>query len=367
MKWSLFNWKKPVVSSGEPEDYQVVKNTVSQNERNITNINNQITNVNNQLNNTVSTNTTQTITGAKTFNEGITINKSPIPLLLKATNNDKNYIVFRDSQNNSNFSLGANADGTSFEMNRGHLTIKTLQDNKNVAFERVAKLKLNQTVLEAGTEINAGYGGGTVKFIPEDNSTKTLQFFNNNATDQRRFKLAVPEPVDNNNPATKNYVDTKKTEATNYTDTKITETRNYIDTQISGINMVNSISSQTINLQVQSSNATKVSWGQFTKETIKVATQQNVKVLSAVAELTRAGGTDINQNLNEKVEFSYSINNQRQPEIYLNFVYLPNSNVGDSGNTNWLSSKITIWYVSSINTLIDDPFYIVQREENNEN
>ena len=105
MKWSLFNWKKPVVSSGEPEDYQVVKNTVSQNERNITNINNQITNVNNQLNNTVSTNTTQTITGAKTFNEGITINKSPIPLLLKATNNDKNYIVFRDSQNNSNFSF----------------------------------------------------------------------------------------------------------------------------------------------------------------------------------------------------------------------------------------------------------------------
>ena len=318
------------------------------------------------LNNYVSTNTAQTITGSKTFTEGVVINKTPVPLTLKATDNNKTYIVYKDSANNSNLSIGANAASTSIEVNRGDLTIQTQQDNKTVAFE-TGTIKTNRARLEFGTEINAGYGGGVVKFIPEDNSTKTLQFFNNNATDQRRFKLAVPEPVDNNNPATKNYVDTKKTEATNYTDTKITETRNYIDTQISGINMVNSISSQTINLQVQSSNATKVSWGQFTKETIKVATQQNVKVLSAVAELTRAGGTDINQNLNEKVEFSYSINNQRQPEIYLNFVYLPNSNVGDSGNTNWLSSKITIWYVSSINTLIDDPFYIVQREENNEN
>ena len=65
--------------------------------------------------------------------------------------------------------------------------------------------------IELGTEIKAGYGGGSVKFIPEDNSTKTLQFYNNNATDTRRFKLLVPDPTEAQNPATKQYVDNKTT------------------------------------------------------------------------------------------------------------------------------------------------------------
>ena len=58
-----------------------------------------------------------------------------------------------------------------------------------------------------GTEINAGWGGNPVKFIPDDNRTKTLQFFNNNATDTRRFNLLIPDPSQPQNPATKNYVD----------------------------------------------------------------------------------------------------------------------------------------------------------------
>ena len=58
-----------------------------------------------------------------------------------------------------------------------------------------------------GTEINAGWGGTPVKFIPDDNRTKTLQFFNNNATDTRRFNILVPNPAEAQNPTTKNYVD----------------------------------------------------------------------------------------------------------------------------------------------------------------
>ncbi|MBR3199615.1 MAG: hypothetical protein IKG27_06345, partial [Bacilli bacterium] len=96
----------------------------------------------------------------------------------------------------------------------GHLTIKTLQDNKTVAFE-TDTIKTNRARLEFGTEINAGYGGVTVKFIPENNSTKTLQFFNNNATDTRRFNLKINEPTEATNPATKNYVDTKETAINN--------------------------------------------------------------------------------------------------------------------------------------------------------
>ena len=63
--------------------------------------------------------------------------------------------------------------------------------------------------IELGTEIKAGYGGGSVKFIPEDNSTKTLQFYNANPNDTRRFKLLVSNPTEAQNPATKQYVDSK--------------------------------------------------------------------------------------------------------------------------------------------------------------
>ena len=58
-----------------------------------------------------------------------------------------------------------------------------------------------------GTEINAGRGGNPVKFIPDDSRTKTLQFYNANATDARRFDLLVPNPTQAQNPATKQYVD----------------------------------------------------------------------------------------------------------------------------------------------------------------
>ena len=153
-------------------------------------------------------NTNQTITGAKTFNNNVVISKNPTPLILKANNNDKTYMLIKSSDDTTNFSLGANSSNTSLEVNRGDLTIKTQQANKNIAFENAARIKFNRSVLEMGTEINAGFGGAQVKFIPEDNSTKTLQFYNANATDQRRFNLLIPEPTQANNPATKNYVDT---------------------------------------------------------------------------------------------------------------------------------------------------------------
>ena len=68
---------------------------------------------------------------------------------------------------------------------------------------------VSRSSTELGTEIKAGFGAGEVKFIPEDNSTKTLKFYNNNPTDARRFKLLVPEPTEAQNPATKQYVDNR--------------------------------------------------------------------------------------------------------------------------------------------------------------
>ena len=177
---------------------------ITTNQTNITNLENRHNTLNNEV---VKLAGNQTIAGAKTFTNNVIISKNPTPLILKANNNDKTYMLIKSSDDTTNFSLGANSSNTSLEVNRGDLTIKTLQSNKNVNFENIARVKLYRSVLETGTEINAGYGGVNVKFIPEDNSTKTLQFYNANATDARRFNLLVPEPTQANNPATKNYVD----------------------------------------------------------------------------------------------------------------------------------------------------------------
>ena len=95
-------------------------------------------------------------------------------------------------------------------INKRYLEEQTLSKTSTSAQTVAGPVSLRSPI-ELGTEIKAGYGGGTVKFIPEDNSTKTLQFYNNNATDQRRFNLVIPNPTQAQNPATKQYVDNART------------------------------------------------------------------------------------------------------------------------------------------------------------
>lgn len=177
---------------------------IQQNTTNITTNQTNITNLNNEV---VKLAGNQTITGAKTFDNQVLIRKDGTPLTLRAVNPGKIYMIMKGADDTANFSLGANSSNTSLEVNRGDLIINTQQANKNVTFENVARIKFNRSVLETGTEINAGFGGGEVKFIPEDNSTKTLKFYNNQPSDTRKFKLLVPEPTEAQNPATKAYVD----------------------------------------------------------------------------------------------------------------------------------------------------------------
>ena len=97
-------------------------------------------------------------------------------------------------------------NGPTSMINKRYLEEQTLSKT-STASQTVAGPVALRSSIELGTEIKAGYGGGSVKFIPEDNSTKTLQFYNNSATDTRRFKLLVPDPTEAQNPATKSYVD----------------------------------------------------------------------------------------------------------------------------------------------------------------
>lgn len=93
-------------------------------------------------------------------------------------------------------------------INKRYLEEQTLSKTSTSAQTVAGPVALRSSI-ELGTEIKAGYGGGSVKFIPEDNSTKTLQFYNNNANDTRCFNLLVPNPTAAQNPATKSYVDSK--------------------------------------------------------------------------------------------------------------------------------------------------------------
>ena len=203
-KWLLIN--KDTISvdlSDYPTKLEVeaIKNNLQQsitsNTTNITNLNNEVVKIAGN----------QTITGAKTFDNQVIIRKDGTPLTLRAVSHGKIYMLMKGADDATNFSLGANSSNTSLEVNRGDLTITTQQANKNIAFENAARIKFNRSVLEMGTEINAGFGGGEVKFIPEDNSTKTLKFYNNNPSDTRSFKLLVSDPTEAQNPATKQYVD----------------------------------------------------------------------------------------------------------------------------------------------------------------
>ena len=101
-------------------------------------------------------------------------------------------------------------NGPTSMINKRYLEEQTLSKTSTSAQTVAGPVSLHSSI-EFGTEIKAGYGGGTVKFIPEDNSTKTLQFYNNNATDQRRFNLLIPNPTQAQNPATKQYVDNART------------------------------------------------------------------------------------------------------------------------------------------------------------
>ena len=341
MKWSLFNWKKPVVSSGEPEDYQVVKNTVNQNTTNITNINN-------QLNNTVSTNTSQTITGAKTFNANVVISNNPTPLILKSTNNDKNYVVFRDSTNNSNLSIGANATSSSIEVNRGDLEIQTQQTNKSISIN-TGRVKLNRSALDLGTIINAGYGGTEVKFIPDDNSTKTLKFYENNQNDTRKFNLLVPEPTQANNPATKQYVDNAIAGASNAN----------LESQINELNTFKTSveNSYGYNIRYQDIQLQNNGWlstgtiGDYTVYQTAIDTVNDVKFLSASPHFN-----DINSY--SALRTMFSALPRIGTRVYLNFQCYGGSN----GTPNFNNSYVRVFYIDNISTRVQNPYYIVEED-----
>ena len=117
----------------------------------------------------------------------------------------KNVVVKRNG-----YVDNVDTNGPTSMINKRYLEEQTLSKTSTSAQTVAGPVSLHSPI-ELGTEIKAGYGGGAVKFIPENDSTKTLQFYNNNATDRRRFNLLIPNPTQAQNPATKQYVDNART------------------------------------------------------------------------------------------------------------------------------------------------------------
>ena len=303
-------------------------NSIQTNTNNITNLQNNYNTLNSEV---VKLAGNQTITGAKTFTNNVVISKNPTPLILKANNNDKTYMLIKSSDDATNFSLGANSSNTSLEVNRGDLTIKTLQSNKNVNFENIARVKLYRSVLETGTEINAGYGGLNVKFIPEDNSTKTLQFYNANPADQRRFNLLVPEPTAAQNPATKNYVD-------------------------NAISNLQTNGNLGLNLRYQDlvvpGSPTKYEEGNTVKYWFTSISVPETKFLSAVVNYQGQSNAAAFQKY---WDFSYSV--ASGSKVYFHFTADKLTNYRNN-TPNWSQTKIRIFYIDSLNTRNNEPYTI---------
>ena len=142
-------------------------------------------------------------------------------------------------------------NGPTSMINKRYLEEQTLSKTATTAQTVAGPVSLRSSI-ELGTEIKAGYGGGSVKFIPEDNSTKTLQFYNANPTDTRRFNLLVPNPTQAQNPATKQYVDNQIQQQSSTLNTNI----NNLNTNINNLIKKTDYSWGTINGPFNSGNTT---------------------------------------------------------------------------------------------------------------
>lgn len=208
--------------------------TIANNTTNITNlqtrvdeVNTNVTALETNLNNANTTLTTQqaSITTLQTnaalknqsnnFTIAQNINTSDRDNMLKitTTSNQRKGLEFVSG---TSVKAGFWNDGTSkdskywLEVREGELNVKSNSTLNLVARDKTINLTNNglqaRMDVEFGTRIKMGYGGGLVKFTPEDNTTKTLQFFENQPTDAKRFMLKVSDPTEDLHVVNKRYL-----------------------------------------------------------------------------------------------------------------------------------------------------------------
>lgn len=152
---------------------------------------------------------------ANTFTFAQTINTSDRDNMLKitTTSNQRKGLEFISgtSVKAGFWNDGSSKDGKYWlEVCEGELNVKSNSVVNIVARDKTINLSNNGLIarmdVEFGTRIKMGYGGGLIKFTPEDNTTKTLQFFENNPTDSKRLMLKVADPTEDLHVVNKRYL-----------------------------------------------------------------------------------------------------------------------------------------------------------------
>ena len=157
------------------------------------------------LNNTAKTNTANTFTQKQTINKGNSSDSHS--LSIEYPSNKCGHIVFKEGNSVKAYIGKENDSATQFIVSSGDRELKLWGGNKGVHLNS-GGLTARMNV-EFGSQIQVGSGGTTIKFLPEDTTTKTLQFYNAQPTDSKRLMLKVATPTDNNHVATKEYVDNR--------------------------------------------------------------------------------------------------------------------------------------------------------------
>lgn len=343
MKWSLFNWKAPKQVD--------TSNFVTKDFLNTTLTNYVLSSsLNTTLSNYLTTNTNQLITGTKTFDTQVIFNRARFNL-------SGEVIFFKSDFTDRPFYMGWYNGSTRVGwLGKGSSTSNdiTVQSNSNVVLSANSKIKLHSPT-ELGTEITAGYGGGEVKFIPEDNSTKTLKFYNANPGDTRRFNLLVPEPTAGNNPATKNYVDTTKNAldvSINSLNANYTNLNNRVNTAEQDINNL----IQKRDYQWLSLSSTPSAYGEQFVYSLQVTSLQETTIVGVNVSFQ-----DQANSQTKSVYWNVSWNTTWGPKLYIKlfidkYIYNSFSNKTDI-NLDWSKITIRVFYIPKYNSRESEKVY----------
>ena len=162
-----------------------------------------------------------------TFIEKQVINKTnwndPHAISIEYPNNKSGHIVFKEGTSVVAHMGRESNNSTQFIISSGDRELKLRGGNNNFHINRSGLLA--RMDVEFGQLIKVGSGTGTINFWPEDSTTKTLRFYQNEPTNARRLMLEISDPTTNNHAANKKYVDTKFNES----NTTITNLQTRVD------------------------------------------------------------------------------------------------------------------------------------------
>lgn len=263
---------------------------ISNNANSITNLENRVNNLNqllenqqleNVLNNAALKNVENTFTQKQTINK--TDWNDPHAISIEYPNNKSGHIVFKEGTSVVAHMGRESNNSTQFIISGGDRELKLRGGNNNLHINRSGLLA--RMDVEFGTRIKMGHGGGLIKFTPEDNTTKTLQFFENNPTDSKRLMLKVATPTEANHVTNKEYVDAKFNES----NTTITN----LQTRVEEVNttLTTNIQQNTTNIALKANQTELDNYVKKSNTTnLTIENTQNTIIRSRILNLTSTTG-----------------------------------------------------------------------------